>query len=103
MGRIRPNAACCRNWPLPKRDRPAIDCGSAGRDREGLLRDLTETVSRYGLSMLANTGHVEPATGTAWFDVDLELEDLYEAARIMHHLRHVPDVRQVRRVALNAA
>lgn len=74
-----------------------------GRDREGLLRDLTETVSRYGLSMLANTGHVEPATGAAWFDVDLELEDLYEAARIMHHLRHVPDVRQVRRVALNAA
>lgn len=74
-----------------------------GRDREGLLRDLTETVSRYGLSMLANTGHVEPATGTAWIDVDLELEDLYEAARIMHHMRHVPDVRQVRRVALNAA
>ena len=74
-----------------------------GRDREGLLRDLTETVSRYGLSILANTGHVEPATGTAWFDVDLELEDLYEAARIMHHLRHVPDVRQVRRVVSNTA
>ena len=32
-----------------------------GRDREGLLRDLTETVSRFGLSMLANTGHVDPA------------------------------------------
>ena len=74
-----------------------------GRDREGLLRDLTETVSRFGLSMLANTGHVEPITGAAWIDMDLELEDLYEAARIMHHLRHVPDVRQVRRVALNAA
>ncbi len=74
-----------------------------GRDREGLLRDLTETVSRFGLSMLANVGHVEPITGMAWFDVDLELEGLYEAARVMHHLRHVPDVRQVRRLALSAA
>ena len=72
----------------------------SGRDREGLLRDLTETVSRFGLSMLANTGHVEPVTGTAWFDMDLELEGLYEAARMMHHLRHVPDVEQVRRVAV---
>ena len=74
----------------------------SGRDREGLLRDLTETVSRFGLSMLANTGHVEPVTGTAWFDMDLELEGLYEAARMMHHLRHVPDVGQVRRVAVGA-
>ncbi len=74
-----------------------------GRDREGLLRDLTETVSRFGLSMLANVSHVEPITGTAWFDMDLELEGLYEAARIMHHLHHVPDVRQVRRLALSVA
>ena len=74
----------------------------AGRDREGLLRDLTETLSRFGMSMLANTGHVEPVTGTAWIDMDLELEGLYETARIMHHLRHVPDVRQVRRVAVDA-
>ncbi len=74
-----------------------------GRDREGLLRDLTETVSRFGLSMLANTGHVDPLTGAAWIDMDLELEGLYEAARIMHHLRHVPDVRQVRRLAISAA
>ena len=87
----------------------AVDAGPSryrlrigGRDREGLLRDLTETVSRFGLSMLANTGHVEPITGTAWFDIDLELEGLYEAARIMHHLRHVPDVRQVRRVGFDS-
>ena len=87
----------------------AVDAGPSryrlrigGRDREGLLRDLTETVSRFGLSMLANTGHVEPITGTAWFDMDLELEGLYEAARIMHHLRHVPDVRQVRRVGFDS-
>ena len=52
--------------------------------------------------MLANTGQVEPITGTAWLDIDLELEGLYEAARIMHHLRQVPDVRQVRRVASGA-
>ena len=74
----------------------------AGRDREGLLRDLTEALSRFGLSMLATTGHVDPVTRTAWFDMDLELEGLYEVARIMHHLRHVLDVRQVRRVALAA-
>ena len=74
----------------------------AGRDREGLLRDLTEALSRFGLSMLATTGHVERVTDTAWLDLDLELEGLYEAARIMHHLRHVPDVRQVRRVVLDA-
>ena len=74
----------------------------AAGDREGLLRDLTEALSRFGLSMLATTGHVEPATGTAWLDMDLELEGLYEAARIMHHLRHVQDVRQVRRVTTDA-
>ena len=44
-----------------------------------------------------------PLTGAAWIDMDLELEGLYEAARIMHHLRHVPDVRQVRRLAISAA
>ena len=84
---------------LPSRHRLRI----AGRDREGLLRDLTETLSRYGVSVLAATGDLERGTGTAWFDMDIEQESLYEAARIMHHLRHVPDVRQVRRVVLDGA
>ena len=68
------------------------------KDREGLLRDLTLVLSRFGLSMLANSARLDALSGAAWVEMELELDSLSELARVLHHLRQVPDVRKVRRV-----
>ena len=68
------------------------------KDREGLLRDLTLVLSRFGLSMLANSARLDALSDTAWVEMELELDALSELARVLHHLRQVPGVREVRRI-----
>ena len=68
------------------------------KDREGLLRDLTLVLSRFGLSMLANSARLDAQSGTAWVEMELELDSLSELGRVLHHLRQVSGVRKVRRV-----
>ena len=68
------------------------------KDREDLLRDLTLVLSRFGLSVLAASAQVDAQSGVAWLDMDLKVKGLKELARVIHYMRQVPDVRQVRRV-----
>lgn len=68
------------------------------KDREGLLRDLTLVLSRFGLSMLSNSAGLDALSGAAWVELELELSSLSELVRVLHHLRQVPGVRQARRV-----
>ena len=68
------------------------------KDREGLLRDLTLVLSRFGLSMLSNSARLDALSGAAWVEMELELDSLNELARVLHHLRQVPEVQKVRRV-----
>ena len=69
------------------------------KDRDGLLRDLTLVLSRFGLSMAAASAHVDAQSGAAWLEMELKVEGLKELARVIHHMQQVPDVRQARRVA----
>ena len=68
------------------------------KDRDGLWRDITVVLSAGGLSLIANSGRVDAATGMARLTLELELPGLYEVARLINQLRQVQDVCAVRRV-----
>ena len=92
-------------WPAADRHPPAS--GGARRylleieanDREGLWRDIVAILSAQELSMVANSGAVQPGSGIARLTMALELQHLVEVARLILQLREVPSVRAVRRVA----
>ena len=67
-------------------------------DRDGLWHDITLVLSAGGLSLVANSGSVDGATGLARLSLELELPSLYELARLINRLRQIRDVRAVRRV-----
>ena len=67
-------------------------------DREGLWRDITGVLSAKGLSLVANWGRADAASGLARLTLELRLRDLHEVARLINLLREVAGVRRVRRI-----
>jgi GTP pyrophosphokinase len=68
------------------------------QDREGLLRDITSLLSDNHVSLLANTGRVDPEKSLAYVSLDLKLAGLRDLTLIIEQLRQVPDVVDARRV-----
>jgi GTP pyrophosphokinase len=81
---------------------PAGSVGSKRRiairanDRGGLLRDVTEVLGRLGVSLLANSGRVDAATGQAWLSLDIPDTGVRELATIIDQLGHIDGVLDVR-------
>ena len=101
-----PGSAVVESPVLPANDPHRTDAAAARRymleieanDREGLWRDIVAILSAQGLSMVANSGRVEPGSGSAVLTMELELQHLVAVARLIIQLREVPSVRAVRRV-----
>jgi (p)ppGpp synthase/HD superfamily hydrolase len=61
-------------------------------DRHGLLRDVTMLLSNLGISLLGNTGRVDPATERAHLVLDVRVATLRALAVLVDRLNHLPDV-----------
>ena len=68
-------------------------------DREGLWLDVTNVLSARGLSLVATSGRVDPASGTAALTLELDLNDLCEVASLINRLGEVGGLLSVRRIA----
>ncbi len=68
-------------------------------DREGLWHDVTDVLGARGLSLLANSGRADAASGTAVLTLEVELESPLEVASLVNQLREVRGLRSVRRIA----
>lgn len=65
-------------------------------DRHGLLRDITQLLSGLGVSLLGNSGQVEPLTGQALIGLDARVATLRELAILVDRLAHLEGVLSVR-------
>ncbi len=65
-------------------------------DRQGLLRDVTELLSAAGLSLLGNSGQVDPASGLAVLSLEIRVATLRELAVLLERLNHLPAVLEAR-------
>ncbi len=61
-------------------------------DRHGLLRDVTQLVSRLGISIIGNSGRVDPATGHAVIHLETRIGTLRELAILVDCLAHLDGV-----------
>ena len=68
-------------------------------DRERLWQDVTNVLSARGLSLVANSGHVDAVGGTASLRMELEFDGLVEVASLINQLREIRGLRSVRRIA----
>ena len=66
------------------------------RDRQGLLRDITEVLSELQMSLLGNAGSVDPLTEQAQVCLDVRPADLRELATVVDRLGHLDGVLDVR-------
>ena len=78
--------------------REAFTVDLSANDREGLLLDVTTFLKDSGVSLLSNSGSVDPATGLARIVLELRLASLVELAVVIDGLRQIPGVIAVRRV-----
>lgn len=96
MPRIGPDQQLDLLSPQPTeaawRCRVAVRAG----DRPGLLRDVTEVLGELGVSLSANTGRIDPASGQAVLSLDMQGSGIRALATIVDRLRHVKGVTDVR-------
>ncbi len=65
-------------------------------DRNGLLRDVTQLLSSLGVSLLENSGRVDPDTGQALIRLDTRIATLRELAVLVDRLEHLDGVFEAR-------
>jgi GTP pyrophosphokinase len=61
-------------------------------DRQELLRDVTQVLSELRLSLLGNSGHVDPTTEQAQLTLDIRVSGLRELATVVDRLGHLDGV-----------
>ena len=61
-------------------------------DRHGLLRDVTQLLSGLGISLIGNSGHVDPATEQALLRLEIRTGALKELAVLVDRLGHLEGV-----------
>ena len=100
------SARPCRTGPAEEVPEAAAGAGSKrhvleirAEDREGLWLDVTNVLSARGLSILANSGRVDSASGTATLTMELELDDLAGVASLVNQLCEIRGLHAVRRIA----
>lgn len=69
-------------------------------DRAGLLRDVTEVLGELGVSLSANTGRIDAASGQAVMSLDMQGSGARLLGTIVDRLRHVDGVTDVRARAI---
>jgi GTP pyrophosphokinase len=65
-------------------------------DRHGLLRDITQLLSGLGVSLLGNSGRVDPLTDQALIRLETRVGTLRELAILVDRLGHVEGVFEAR-------
>lgn len=65
-------------------------------DRSGLLRDVTEVLGHLGVSLLANSGRADPATGRARLSLEIAWTGVRKLATIIGRLNHLDGILDVR-------
>jgi GTP pyrophosphokinase len=65
-------------------------------DRSGLLRDITDVLGQLGVSLLANTGRVDPESGLARLSLDIRGIGPRQLAIIIDRIAHIAGIRDVR-------
>ncbi len=68
------------------------------RNRDGLLRDVTQLLSDDKHSLISTTGRVDMTTDTALLVIELQLANLFEVAKVINRLQHIEHVIAVRRL-----
>ncbi len=68
------------------------------RNRDGLLRDVTQLLSDDKHSLISTTGRVDMTTDTALLVIELQLANLFEVAKVINRLLHIEHVIEVRRL-----
>jgi (p)ppGpp synthase/HD superfamily hydrolase len=68
------------------------------RNRDGLLRDVTQLLSDDKHSLISTTGRVDMTTDTALLVIELQLANLFEVAKVINRLQHIENVIAVRRL-----
>jgi GTP pyrophosphokinase len=68
------------------------------RNRDGLLRDVTQLLSDDKHSLISTTGRVDMTTDTALLVIELQLANLFEVAKVINRLQHIEHVIEVRRL-----
>lgn len=68
-----------------------------GRNRTGLVRDITTVISEIGLNLLSITTRVNESRSIATITMTLEIEDLDQLQRVFTRLEKVRDVTHVAR------
>jgi GTP pyrophosphokinase len=68
------------------------------RNRDGLLRDVTQLLSDDKHSLISTTGRVDTTTDTALLVIELQLANLFEVAKVINRLQHIEHVIEVRRL-----
>lgn len=77
-------------------DRAACRIEVRGEDRNGLLRDVTELLSAQGVSLLGNSGRVDPISEQAMLSLDIRPGTFRDLAVLVDRLAHLPGVYQAR-------
>jgi (p)ppGpp synthase/HD superfamily hydrolase len=65
-------------------------------DRTGLLHDVTELLGTLSISLIGNSGRVDPATQQAHLGLETRIGTLRERAVLIDRLAHLPGVQDVR-------
>lgn len=67
-------------------------------DRQGLLRDISQTLSVYGVNILSLQSRSEREDHTTFLDISCEITQLEQASQIMNQLLELPNIIFVQRV-----
>lgn len=76
-----------------------VDIHIQAYDRPGLVRDITTLIANEKLNLIALTTATDKNQNTAHVSVTIEIHDLSFLSKIFDHIRHVPNVIDVRRQA----
>ena len=68
-----------------------------GKDRDGLLRDISTAVAEHSISVAAATANVDAAKSEATITMEVHAADLSVLAQAMDDIGRIPDVLDVRR------
>ena len=69
----------------------------AGDDRQGLLRDITSTLAAMDIDVVGTVARADAREASASISLSIRVRDILQLARVVDRLRHIPNVRDVRR------
>jgi GTP pyrophosphokinase len=74
-----------------------VDIHVQAYDRPGLIRDVTTLIANEKLNLIALTTTTDKKQNTAHVAVTIEIHDLSVLSKVFDHIRHIPNVIDVKR------